>query len=146
MRTYPQDSPQAAARIIAMAALADGHMCSTEAERLGHVANALGLQDGEWQTVLRNYCEDVLLNAPLGWSSLTADTPMIAALLGEIQDPSLRRTVVNLCAAVAAADFHHAEGESIVLKTAQAQWGFEPTPLSQDRSFDCALLKANPHC
>ncbi len=30
MRHYATDSPQAAARIVSMAALADGHVCSVE--------------------------------------------------------------------------------------------------------------------
>lgn len=137
VRTYPQDSPQAAARIVAMAALADGHMCSSEAERLTGVAATLGLQSAEWQTVLRSFCEDVLVNAPLGWSSANLDAPTIAALLGEIRDPALRRTVVDLCAAIVAADSHHAEGESLVLKAAKTHWRMDATPL-KDGSLDCA--------
>ena len=125
MRTYPQDSPRAAARIVAMAALADGHLCSSEVERLDglDITSALRLQPGEWQSVLRHYCEDVLVNTPSGWTSLTQDAPMIVALLGEIQDPGLRRTIVRVCAAIADADAHRADGESIVLQAAAAQWG-----------------------
>lgn len=125
MRTYPQDSPQAAARIVAMAALADGHLCSSEVERLDGlgITSALRLPPGEWPTVLRHYCEDLLVNAPSGWTSLTKDAPMIGALLGEIQDPSLRRTILRVCAAIADADAHRAEGESIVMQAAAAQWG-----------------------
>lgn len=126
MRTYPQDSPQAAARIVAMAALADGHMCNAETERLLNqvgVSQALGLTPSECETVLRAYCEDVLLNSPLGWCALSADAPMIAVLLGEIQDLALRRTVIDLCVAVAEADAHRAPGESIVLEAAAAHWG-----------------------
>jgi hypothetical protein len=124
MRTYPQDSPQAAARIVAMAALADGHLCSTEAEKLNlSVSIALKLQKGEWHTVLRDYCEDRLATSNGRWSSLTPDDPMIATLLGEIQDPELRRTIVCLCAVVTEADSHRADAESVVMQVAAAQWG-----------------------
>ena len=34
MRTYPNNSPQAAARIVALAMLADGHLCKTELDLL----------------------------------------------------------------------------------------------------------------
>lgn len=34
MRTYPRNSPQAAARIVALAMLADGHVCRSEIEAL----------------------------------------------------------------------------------------------------------------
>lgn len=107
-----------------MAALADGHLCSSEVERLDGlgVTSALRLQPGEWQSVLRHYCEDLLVNAPSGWTSLTQDAPMIVALLGEIQDPGLRRTIVRVCAAIADADSHRADGESIVMQAAAAQW------------------------
>jgi uncharacterized tellurite resistance protein B-like protein len=134
MRTYPQDSPQAAARIVAIAALADGHMCSTEARLMESVAfaKALGLQAGEWHAVLRSYCEDVLAYEPMGWSAAIADSPMIASLLAEVRDPILRRTVVDLCAAVANADSHLAPGESIILKAAAEQWGLV-TPESRCR-------------
>ena len=126
MRTYRQDSPRAAARIVAMAALADGHLCATEAERFEReVAPALNLADGEWRLVLREYCEDMLVGGGTGWVALRSDAPVIASLLGEIRDPALRRTVLELCERIGEADAYLHEAEIAVMRVAKAHWGLE---------------------
>ena len=62
MRTYPTDSPQAAARIVALTLVADGHVCKTEFDVLERVGayGQLGLDHDEMQAVLQGFCEDLL--------------------------------------------------------------------------------------
>ena len=43
--------------------------------------------------------------------------------MAEIENPALRATVLRLCVAVAEADDHVADAESIVLVSAVEQWG-----------------------
>lgn len=131
MRTYPQDSPRAAARIVVMASLADGHLCSSEVERLERlgVATTLGLQPQEWQSVVQEYCEDRLIGVPHGWSALPPDAATMDAILDEVRDPALRLTIMRLCTSVANADAHGAEGESVMTQAAAARWGLTPADL-----------------
>ena len=126
MRTYPNNSPQAAARIVALAMLADGNMCKAELDvldRLG-VHAQLGLRPEELHVVVHDLCEDLLSAAHLTWAdACRVDPRTLAELLCEVDDPWLRLKVLRLCVSVVEADGHVAEGESIVLVTAVEHWG-----------------------
>jgi hypothetical protein len=60
------------------------------------------------------------------WSdACSIDQRTLAGLMAEIDDPELRLTVVQLCVAVAEADDHIADGESVVLVAAVEHWGMQ---------------------
>jgi len=126
MRTYPIDSPQAAARIVALTLVADGHVFDAELGLLDRVGayRQLGLDHEQMQIVLRGFCEDLLqAHSSQGADACVVDPRTLSQLMAEIENPSLRATVLRLCVAVAEADDHVAEGESIVLVSAMEQWG-----------------------
>jgi uncharacterized tellurite resistance protein B-like protein len=128
MRSYPRNSPQAAARVVALTLLADGHLCKAELDVLNHVGAAarLGLTTTELQEVVRDFCEDLLASRGPSWSdACSIDQRTLAGLMAEIDDPELRLTVVQLCVAVAEADDHIADGESVVLVAAVEHWGMQ---------------------
>lgn len=125
MRSYPCNSPQAAARIVALAMLADGHGCRDELatlERLG-ADRQLGLRPGEFDAVVHALCDDMLSSRQLTWAdACRIDPRMFAALLDEVDDPALRARVLRLCVAVVEADGHVSEAASIALNAAVEQW------------------------
>lgn len=126
MRSYPTDSPRAAARLVALAMVADGHVGAAELEVLdaAEACERLRLGREAWLDVVRELCEDLLATSHYGWNvSCRVDSEMLAALLSEVRDPALRAEVIELCAAVACADDHVSENESIVLEAALAHWG-----------------------
>lgn len=128
MRTYPQNSPRAAARIVALAMVADGNMCKTEIDTLDLLGahDALGLDKGEFHAVVHTFCDDLLAAAHSSAGDMCrVDPKTLAELMAEISDPALRRKVVGLCVAVVEADGHVAEGESIVLGAAVEHWGLQ---------------------
>ena len=62
MRSYPRNSPQAAARILALAMLSDGHLTMRELDVLDRL-NApaqLGLGRADLHAVLHGFCDDLL--------------------------------------------------------------------------------------
>lgn len=126
MRTYPNDSPRAAARIVALALLADGGLSRAELERLDHM-NApalLGLSREDLHDVVQTCCEDLLGTAYLNWEgSCRLDRQTLRQILGEIRNPALRLSVLQLCASVADADNDLSEGELVVLNAAIEEWG-----------------------
>jgi uncharacterized tellurite resistance protein B-like protein len=143
MRSYPRNSPQAAARIVALALLADGNLCRSELEALErHGARAqLGLSPAELHTVVHDLCQDLLAASDLSWGgSSQVDPRTLAGLMAEVQDPDLQLKVLKLCVAVVETDDHVAEGESAVLAAALTQWGLpqvrtdvkQPQPALQD--------------
>ena len=125
MRTYPPNSPQAVARMVALAALADGHLSRTELGAVeDHEAFArLGLSRADVQLVIRHLTEDLMATADPQWgTALTIDTSLLQALMAELTDPTLRRTALDLCVTVARADAHLADAEHSLITTAARGW------------------------
>ncbi|MEH0167946.1 TerB family tellurite resistance protein [Roseateles microcysteis] len=124
MRSYPPNSPKAAARLVALTMLADGHVSRIEAqtlERLG-LPKAFGLSVEDLSAVLQGLCEDLLCSSQGDWCRPVVDAALINGLLAEVTDPGLRATVLRACVAVAEADEELADGECVVLMQAIQQW------------------------
>jgi len=126
MRRYPANSPQAAARIVALTVVADGDIGDAEVEWLDRLAvhEQLGLARHELHALLDVFCEDLLSSDQLKWAdACPVDQRTLADLMGEIQEPALRVKLLRLCVDLAEADAHVDEGESIVLAAAVEYWG-----------------------
>lgn len=138
MRTYPCNSPEAAAQVVALVLIADGHVCRSEIEALEHLgaAHELGLEPGAMSRIVQTLCEDLLLGADASGSLVAnIDDGALASLMAEVTDPLLRTKVVRLATAVANVDRHVADGEALVLEAASRHWPaaqssarFEPEP------------------
>lgn len=125
MRKYPQNSPQAAARIVALTLTADGDIGPAELALLDEraVHQQLGLTRDALHAVIDTFCEDLLSSKQLNWAdACPVDEYTLATLMANIDDPALRRKVLDLCITLAEVDDHVAEGESIVLSAAVAHW------------------------
>ena len=141
MRTYPTNSPQASARIVALAMLADGHLCKSELDAVNGVdiQVQLGLQPAELQAVMHTLCEDLLMTAHGQWEdACKVDAATLALLLAEISDPDLRSKVLRLCMTAVAADEHVAEGENAFLIAVAEYWGMYRYPRDTSPSPQCA--------
>ncbi len=126
MRSYPVNSPQAAARIVALTVFADGDIGDAEIAWLDRlvVHEQLGLTRHELHAVLDIFCEDLLSSDQLKWAdACPADERTLADLMGEIQDPALRLKLLRLCVELAEVDARVDEGESMVLVAAVEHWG-----------------------
>lgn len=136
MRSYPVNSPQAAARIVALTVVADGDIGDAEIEWLDRLAvdAQLGLARREFHALLDTFCEDLLSSDQLKWAdACPVDERTLTDLMGEIQDPALRLKVLRLCVELAEVDAHVDDGESSVLVAAVEHWGlhhqmFRPSP------------------
>ena len=132
MRSYPQNSPQAAARIIALALVSDGQFKAVELQALDGLRahELLGLSRDGLRSVVHTLCVDLIDDAAkLGAAECQIDADLIAWLFDAVDRPALRATVVQLCKAVVHADQRVHEGESIVLLAAMDHWGAEPEAL-----------------
>ena len=126
MRHYPRNSPQAAGRILALALLSDGHLSKRELNMLDSLDahTRLGLGRAELHSVVHGFCEDLLSSMHLSWGdACQVDQATLAALMADIDDPALRRTLLQLCLAIVDADDHVADGESVMLTAAIEHWG-----------------------
>ncbi|MBN8488141.1 MAG: TerB family tellurite resistance protein [Burkholderiales bacterium] len=128
MRSYPIDSPQAAARILALTATADGLVDPAELDWLDRhgVHQALGLSRSSLLALLAAHIRE--LREVGHWVDpdiCPFDERTLADLMAEIQDPTLRRRLLGLCVALAQADEFVAEAESAVLVAAVEHWGLQ---------------------
>ena len=133
IRPYATNSPQAAARLVALAMFCDGHLDRKELQRVEELDlhAQLGLSRHEWHAVLHGFCEDLLGCTRLTWAeACSVDALTLRQLLAEISDRALRERVLALCVAVAEADDVVTEGESLVLTAAVAHWGLQPMVLA----------------
>jgi uncharacterized tellurite resistance protein B-like protein len=128
MRRYPRNSPQAAARIVALTVLADGDIGESEIELLDllKVHTQLGLERSELHAVLDTFCEDLLSSMQLAFAdACPVDERTLARLMADIDDPDLRVKLLRLCVDLAESDAEVAEGELIVLNSAVEHWGLQ---------------------
>ena len=140
MRTHPTNSPAAAARILALALVSDGHVSKAEIEHLDHLQahRQLGMAREDLHAVLHSTCEDLMQHADLAFhGSAQLDESILGQLLDEVSDPALRWTVLQLCFAAVSADGHLADGESAVIDAALSRWGVQP-PVTALTRYDGA--------
>jgi hypothetical protein len=134
VRSYPRNSPEAAARIVALVLIADGHVCRSEIESLRQlqVEEELGLAAGSFAQVVHTLCEDLLMGAYGSGSMMcSVDESTLASLLAEVDEAGLQAKVLHLAGAAAGVDKHLADAEAWVVAAACKHWRFG----SQTRSM-----------
>jgi uncharacterized tellurite resistance protein B-like protein len=122
MRRYLLNSPQSAARIVALALLADGRLGAREMLALDYLRayEQLGLSVPQFDAVVDAFRQDF----SAGWAdSGLVDPHTLAELMGEIDDPTLRCQVLRLCVGVTQSDGRLHASEAAVLNAAVEHWG-----------------------
>lgn len=122
MRSYPQNSPQAAARIVALTLTADGHVDRREENTLEalDIYQQIGLDAVQFALVVKDLHEDCQTSHFHSTTHISAAA--VDMLAHEIDAPVLRRKVLQLCFAVVAADGFLADGEIEVVRLILNAW------------------------
>jgi hypothetical protein len=127
LRSYPRNSAEAAARIVALALIANGRVKAVETAVLDALRahERLGLTRPQWHGVIHDLCTDLLGPARCGDDGCLS-IELLERVLDEVEDNDTRRLVLRLCAAVVNADREIDDGESFVLLAAIERWGLHP--------------------
>ncbi|KWF80477.1 hypothetical protein WL93_23980 [Burkholderia diffusa] len=136
MRTYPRNSAHAAARIVALVLLADGHIDPNEEQFLEKldIYREFKIEATEFARIVQAMCEDLVIShGSSGTSSGRLDPETLETLLAEIDDPDLRVKIIELSLALASADQHLADGEITVLGTILTAWAPQTRHLAPTR-------------
>lgn len=142
MRHYPIDSPEAKARLVALALLADGAIDLNEIEALERheVVARLGLDNACFERVVREFCEDMLVSANRGaFGQIELDEETIDTLLADIHDPLTRKRMLRAVLNIVNADGRLADGEAVLVSHAMECWGldlYDVANASRLRRFD----------
>lgn len=127
-REYAPNSPEARARLIALALFADGRLDDKELSALGrsHVYARLGLSREAFFQVLYDFCSD--LSATRDCDDNYLVTPeMMAGLFAEMTDPSERTALLGMIFDVIRSDGHLATREASFFWNAVDAWQLGPT-------------------
>lgn len=126
-RSYPRNSAEAAARIVALALIANGRIKAVETAALEALRchERLGLTRSQWHRVIQDLCADLLGPARRGDEVCISDD-FLECMLDEVQDGTMRRTVLRLSSAAVHADCRVDDGESFVLLAMLERWGLHP--------------------
>ena len=122
MKSHPVNSPEAAARVLAMAMLADGQYSMTEIRALDRqqAPALLGLTAEAFKDVVDRFCQELLEHA--GHWTGEVDPGTRQQLMGEITDRHLQDLILQQCEALMLADGHLADGEVDLLDALGAAW------------------------
>ncbi|MBL8448216.1 MAG: hypothetical protein JNJ44_12470 [Zoogloeaceae bacterium] len=134
MRTYPSDSPEAKARIIALALLADGGLDKSELECLDNqdVVSHLGIAAGTFDSVLFEFYQDIEQSGLRRTDGqLDLENPAIEAVLDEIHHPNHRKSLLRAIVDIAQADRDLSLGELRLTSMAMRHWGITHQSLQQ---------------
>lgn len=123
MQSYPTNSPQAAARVLAMALVADGHYSMSELKAVDRldIPGQLGLSAEDFKAILDTFCHDLLATADGQWCA-GVPAEVRQQLLAEVQDPGLRARLREQCETIMQADGHMADGETELLDALAGAW------------------------
>lgn len=128
LRVYPDNSPEAAGRVLALALLADGELCDAEGRMLQtlEAATLLGLDAVSWRAVVSGFADDLAASRAPRWAhACQVDPWTMAAVFDSVTSTTLRRQVLRLCAVLVEADGRIDAGESLVLTAVVEHWGLQ---------------------
>ncbi|MFC3682512.1 hypothetical protein [Hydrogenophaga luteola] len=123
MKAYPVNSPEAAARVLAMAMLADGQYSMTEIRSLDRqqAPERLGLSPEAFKAVVDGFCQDLLLAGGGQWTG-AVDPAIRDQLMSEVTDRGLQDLILLQCETLMLSDGHLADGEVELLDALSAAW------------------------
>ena len=126
MRHYETDSASAAGRLVALCMVVDGNMAPSELQALqrSRLLDYIDIDIDTFHDLVDELCRD-MLSTSVKHEHVVIDEQTIDALLGEIQDPALRRQLLRSMWNIADADGVLADAEAKLLSRACSVWSAE---------------------
>ncbi len=126
MRTYDTNSPEASARLLALAMVVDGHLAPSELQVLDDVPalRELGIDWTLFTAVLDELCED-MLGGTVRDGAIEIGPDLQDELLAEITDPALQRKLLAAMLNIVVADARVARAERLLVSRAGKCWAPE---------------------
>ena len=128
MRSYPADSPDAMARIVVLALLADGAVDISEMTLIEkqQIIRRIGLDQQGFDRVMGEFSDDLQEDAWLDETKhLEIDNEKLDQLLNEIKQRPLQKKLLRLILEIIDADRLVDGGEAVLLTRAIEIWGID---------------------
>lgn len=126
MRSYLINSPEARARLLALAMVVDGHLAPSELRVLEEspVLQELGIDWTLFTVVLDELCED-MLDSTVRDGAVEIGPALQDELLDEITDTAVQRRLLVAMLDIVEADARVAHGERLLVNRAGQRWMVE---------------------
>jgi uncharacterized tellurite resistance protein B-like protein len=125
MRSYPTNSAEAVSRLLALTMIVDGHLAPSElkAMRASKVPQHAALDEDAFDDVVQDLCEDLLATAARRCSEeVEIDGRLLDSLLGEVEDKTLRISVMKTMLDIVHADSVLDARETLLIERAFRKW------------------------
>lgn len=125
LRAYEPDSPQAKARLVVLAMLADGRLDDVELDSLDRngTLSSIGISREDFFAVLYDFCADVEA-FPRGRGDYVLAPAVLQKMLSEVSDGEERQKLLRLIFDVIRSDGRLAKGEAALFWHAVDTWNF----------------------
>jgi len=123
LRAYVPDSPQAKARLVVLAMLADGRLDDVELDSLDRngTLSSIGMSREDFFAVLYDFCADVEA-FPRGRGDYVLAPAVLQQMLSEVSDGEERQKLLRLIFDVIRSDGRLAKGEAALFWQAVDTW------------------------
>jgi uncharacterized tellurite resistance protein B-like protein len=139
----PTDSPKAVSRLLALAMIVDGHIAPSELKAMHRsgILQHTGIDEDEFDDVVRDLCEDLLATAARRCSEeVEIDVRLLDALLGEVEDTALRLSVMKAMLEIVHADSVLDIRETLLIERAFKTWSGPHRRLESGSESKSAIL------
>jgi hypothetical protein len=125
MKTYPADSPEAMARVLAMVMLADARLDDRELQALERLdlLRLIDLTREQFSQVVKDYCDDLLAAGDAGGKINLMDKARIDAIVDAVQDGRKRTDAASMALILMKADQQFHDAELALLRYTLGRWG-----------------------
>jgi len=122
-RAYVPDSPQAKARLVVLAMLADGRLDDVELDSLDRngTLSSIGMSREDFFAVLYDFCADIE-SFPRGRGDYVLAPAVLQQMLSEVSDGEERQKLLRLIFDVIRSDGRLAKGEAALFWQAVDTW------------------------
>ncbi|UXY14023.1 hypothetical protein N8I74_11885 [Chitiniphilus purpureus] len=124
MKRYPNNSPEAMARILVLQMMCDGNFAPEELEELEHlrIYEALAISRKGFIQVLQDYCNDVSDEADEDGTIRLIDRERMELVFDAVDDPKKRLLVAAIALDLSKSDREFSEAELVVFRHLLAHW------------------------
>lgn len=125
MKTYPTDSPEAMARLLAMVMITDARLDDREMDALERLdlLRLIGLSREQFSRVVKAYCDEVVATGSADGKVNLMDRARIDAVVDAVQDPRKRMDAASMALILMKADEQFHEAELALLRYTLQRWG-----------------------
>lgn len=133
MKSYPTDSPEAMARVLAMVMIADAKLDDRELETLDRLdlLRLVGLGREQFSQLVKEYCDELVAAGAAGGKVNLLDRARIDAIVDAVQDRRKRTDAARMALILMKADDQIHDAELALLRYTLERWGLSLDTLKQ---------------